>query len=137
MPLLDLLRRSRRLSGGWLLCVWLALMPLRGWAEVTLHLAPAGQPTTGLTVLALPCHEAPLQASDRVSVMSPGGSGEQVLQSEEPGGACALCVLCHAPAMPAGETRLAPVPGAAPAFGAVARNHAPPALPLPERPPRS
>ena len=115
-----------------LLLTWLllALLPLRGWANLAMHLPPAGAAET-----AAPCHGAGAPAP------SAHGDTHDHAQHHTDGGAhaataCVLCDLCHgALLLPAFAT-----PGAAPPAAAWAAAlpvpvaAAEPATPL--RPPR-
>jgi hypothetical protein len=67
---------SRQLS---LLCLWLllALLPLRGWANLTMHL-----PAPGSAAMA-PCHGAEMVAADMTA------------DAADPAQACTLCDVCH------------------------------------------
>jgi hypothetical protein len=130
MHVLQFLRRNRRLGGGLLLLVWLTLLPLRGFAETGMHLG--GTAATPVAMAAgMPCHGGMAGPAAEAATASTGAAAEDATST------CALCALCHAPALPAAESRLARAEPAAPATRAGARAHAPPALPLPERPPRA
>lgn len=143
LSLLEVLRRHRRLGGWLLLGIWLALLPLRGWAETGMHLGGSAPVSSSAIVAAMPCHGPSAQAADHAPAMhaaSGGGVGyaDVVAQpSGENGAGCALCVLCHGPALPAAEARLAFAEGSVAAAVVPSTDHTPPALPLPERPPRS
>lgn len=62
-----------------LLCLWLllALLPLRGWANLTMHL-----PAPGSAAMA-PCHGAETVAADQVADAADAAQG------------CTLCDVCH------------------------------------------
>lgn len=137
MPLLGFVHRHRRLAGWLMLGAWLAILPLRGWAETAMLLAASTQATEAQGVSGMPCHgeahaSAPIEATgeaDRASGETP--------QAADDGSACATCVLCHVPAMPAGDASLVFEPASLPDPAASPADHVPPTLPLPERPPRS
>jgi hypothetical protein len=123
MLLLTTLRQGRQLWGGLLLGVLLALMPLRGWAEIAMHLSgPAPHAAAGEASMP-PCHAAMVDSDGA----TPDGSTS----------GCSLRSLCHASALCMGETSIAHEPAANAVFAAVPQGHGPPALPLPERPPRA
>ena len=90
--------RTRTAVLGLCVLVWLALMPLRGWAQTVMpwsalsghsQLQPAAQP---------PCHG------------EPDLSAEQAMTSAGPahGGTCADCALCHAVLAPVAFGELPP-----------------------------
>lgn len=89
-------RRFRRTS--WvLLGLMLVLLPLRGWANLTMHLPAADTPVMA------PCHGEASQAA-----------------ADPAGEACTLCDLCHgavllavAPAPPGSDRRAQALPTAA------------------------
>jgi hypothetical protein len=56
---------------------------------------------------------------------------------DESASGCSLCSLCHGSALCLGESGNADDAAAATAPAAVPQGHGPPALPLPERPPRA
>ncbi len=127
MMFLTTLRQARLLCGGLLLGVLLALLPLRAWAAATMHLsaplsAPLSQAAADETPLP-PCHAAVVDSDG--AAPDDGNSG------------CSLCSLCQSCALCWAECSVAhdPAPTAAPA--AAPQGHGPPALPLPERPPRA
>jgi hypothetical protein len=123
MPLLTTLRQGRCLWGGLLLVVMLALLPLRGWAEATMHLpAPAAQSAADEAPMP-PCHAALAQHDGDTPDESASG--------------CSLCSLCHGTALCLGEAGLTHEAAASAAPAAAPQGHGPPALPLPERPPRA
>jgi hypothetical protein len=123
MPLLTILRQGRRLSGGLLLGLLLALLPLRGLAEAAMHLsAPVLQSAPDEASMP-PCHAA-LAENDGAP-------------PDESGSGCSLCSLCHGSALCMGEADLVDDAASSPPPSAVPRGHGPPALPLPERPPRA
>jgi hypothetical protein len=123
MPLLNTLRQGRRLWGGLLLGVMLALLPLRGWAEATMHLpAPAAQSAADEAPMP-PCHAAMAQQDGATPDESTSG--------------CSLCSLCHGTALCLGEAGITHEAAASTAPAAAPQGHGPPALPLPERPPRA
>jgi hypothetical protein len=68
----------------WLLWFALATLPLRGWANATMHLPTFSTPLATESS-SLPCHERAPSA----------------LHAAEPGTGCGLCDLCHAAALPA------------------------------------
>jgi hypothetical protein len=123
MLLLTTLRQGGRLWGGLLLGVLLALLPLRGWAEATMHLpAPAAQSAADEAPMP-PCHAAMAQHDGATPDDSTSG--------------CSLCSLCHGTALCLGEAGLTHEAAASTAPAAAPQGHGPPALPLPERPPRA
>lgn len=123
MLLFTTLRQGRRSWGGLLLGLMLALLPLRGWAETAMHLpAPAPQSAAGEASM-LPCHAAMAEHDGTTPDESASG--------------CSLCSLCHGSALCMGEAGLAHDAAASSAPSAVPQGHGPPALPLPERPPRA
>jgi hypothetical protein len=130
MHVLQCLRRNRRLGGGLLLLVWLTLLPLRGFAEIGMHLGGTAATPVAMAV-AMPCHGGMAGPVAEAATAFTGAAADDAAST------CVLCALCHAPALPVAELRLAWAEPAAPATRAGARAHAPPALPLPERPPRS
>ena len=121
MPPLNTLRHRRRLCGGVLLFVLLALMPMRGWADVAMHLGlQAGQtaqwPAIASEHAAIPpCHAA---------------------MPDDASATCPLCALCHSLALCETESRVTPVTAAPADTATVPEGHGPPFLALPERPPR-
>ena len=125
MPLLTTLRQGRRLWGGLLLGVLLALLPLRGWAVATMHLAapaaPAAQSAADEAPMP-PCHAA----------MAHEGA-----TPDDSASGCSLCSLCHGTALCLGEAGLTHEAVASAAPAAAPQGHGPPALPQPERPPRA
>jgi hypothetical protein len=125
MPLLTTLRQGRHLWGGLLLGVMLALLPLRGWAEATMHLpapaAPAAHAAADEAPMP-PCHAAMAHEGDT---------------PDESAFGCSLCSLCHGTALCLGEAGITHEAAASTAPAAAPQGHGPPALPLPERPPRA
>ena len=75
-------RKSRLLPFA-LLWLLLALLPLRAWAGVTMHLPQPGS--------AAPCHAEAMAAAD---VESDGAAAD--------GTPCSLCGVCHGGALPIG-----------------------------------
>lgn len=136
MPFFTALRQTRRLTGAWLLGVLLALLPLRGWAEVLMH--TGGHAASESQVVDTddwmpPCHAVTGEAGAEASGEAPDENASAV----EPGQACSLCALCHASALRASETVVAPSPAVTAVPCAAVAGHGPPALPLPDRPPRA
>jgi hypothetical protein len=123
MPLLTTLRQGRQLWGGLLLGVLLALLPLRGWAEAAMHLSASLPQSTAGEVSMPPCHAA-LAEDDGTT---PDGSAS----------GCSLCSLCHGSALCLAEADIEHSAAAATPPAAAPQGHGPPALPLPERPPRA
>lgn len=128
MPCFTALRQSRRLCCGVLLAVLLALLPLRGWAEAVMHLGPQASPSAASERHAMPCHGAVVADAEALHAAQAGGEAST---------ACSLCTLCHAPAVPADEARVPVERVSSEPRVMVLHGHAPPALPLPERPPRA
>ena len=123
MPLLTTLRQGRRLWGGLLLGVLLALLPLRGWAEATMHLAAPTAQSAADEVPMPPCHAAMAEQAGATP--------------DEAASGCSLCSLCHGTALCLGEAGLTHEAVASAAPAAAPQGHGPPALPQPERPPRA
>jgi hypothetical protein len=123
MLLLTTLRQGRRLWGGLLLGVLLALLPLRGWAEATMHLSVSAPPSAASEAPMPPCHAAMAEHGGAAPVESASG--------------CSLCSLCHGSALCQGESSIAHDAAATTVPAAAPQGHGPPALPLPERPPRA
>lgn len=123
MLLLTDLRQRRHTWGGWLLCVLLALLPLRAWAETAMHLSPPAAPSVSSEAGVLPCHAAVTEHDEAAPDESAGG--------------CTLCSLCHGSALCPGEPRTQHEADATTAPAAVPQGYGPPTLPLPERPPRA
>ncbi|WP_137734923.1 hypothetical protein [Pseudaquabacterium pictum] len=122
MPSFATLHRSRQTWGGLLLALLLALLPLRGWAEASMWLSMAAPQSAASALPVPPCHAA---------VEAPEGD-----LPDEAASGCLLCSLCHGADLcqpAAGSVRDAAGTAAA---AAVLQGHSPPALPLPERPPR-
>ena len=117
------LRQRRHLWAGLLLGVLLALLPLRGWAWATMQLAASGPSAAASAVSLPPCHAA--VAAHDGALPDDTGSG------------CLLCTLCHGADLCQPAAQLAPELAATAASAAVPQGHSPPALPLPERPPRT
>lgn len=125
MPLLTTLRQGRRLWGGLLLGVLLALLPLRGWAEATMHLAAPAAPAAHSAA-----DEAPMPPCHAAMAQHDGAT------PDESASACSLCSLCQGTALCLSEAGIAHEAAAAVAPAAAPQGYGPPALPLPERPPR-
>jgi len=123
MLLLTTLRQGRRLWGGLLLGVLLALLPLRGWAEATMHLAAPTALSSADEAPMPPCHAAMAEQDGTTP--------------DEAASGCSLCSLCHGTALCLGEAGLAHEATAATAPAAAPQGHDPPVVPLPERPPRA
>jgi hypothetical protein len=123
MPLPATLRQSRQVWAGLLLGVLLALLPLRGWAEVAMHLSAPVPQSSAAEAPMPPCHAAM--------------TGLDGTAPDESASGCSLCSLCHGSALLLGETGNADSAAGATAGAAVSEGHGPPALPLPERPPRA
>lgn len=123
MLLFTTLRQGRRLWGGLLLGVLLTLLPLRGWAEVAMHLSAPAPQSAAVTTSMPPCHAA-MAAHDG------GVSGESA-------SGCSLCSLCHGSALCVGEAGIGHDAATTAVLAAVPQGHGPPALPQPERPPRA
>ena len=137
MPIFTTLRQTRRFTGAWLLGVLLALLPLRGWAEVLMHTGghAAGQSQAADPAAWMPpCHAA---MDEEAGAEASGHASEAETQAAEPGQACSLCALCHATALCASECTVEPSPAVTAAPTSAPAGHGPPALPLPERPPRA
>lgn len=117
------LRQRRHLWGGLLLGVLLALLPLRGWAWATMQLAAPAPPSAASGVSVPPCHAV-------------GAEQEGALPDESASG-CLLCALCHGADLCQRASGIAEPPAVATAPAAGPQGHSPPALPLPERPPRA
>ncbi|MCE2915853.1 MAG: hypothetical protein ACOVOT_10185 [Rubrivivax sp.] len=126
---IHLVRRHRRPLGWGLMLAMLALLPLRGWAEVAMHesawtlAAVAGEPAAHN----LPCHghDSGSEAAE--------GSDPQANAARD----CALCALCHAPSLPAAEASVSAERGSHVQPESPSQPWLPPALPLPDRPPRA
>lgn len=116
-------RQCRHVWGGLLLGVLLALLPLRGWAWATMQLAAPVPSLSADEVSVPPCHAAV--------------AGHDRALPDESASGCLICTLCHGADLcqPASvitqEVAATSVPAAGP------QGHSPPALPLPERPPRA
>jgi hypothetical protein len=137
MPIFTTLRHTRRLTGAWLLGVLLALLPLRGWAEVLMHTGghAAGQSQAADAAAWMPpCHAA---MAEEAGAEARGGASGETPPTTESGQACSLCALCHATALCASEATLEASPTVTAAPSSAPAGHGPPALPLPERPPRA
>lgn len=106
-----------------MLGLMLALLPLRGWAEVTMHLSAPALPSVAFEASLPPCHAVLAQGDD--------------VAPEESGSGCSLCSLCHGSALCIGETSSARESATRTAPMAAPQGHGPPVLPLPERPPRA
>jgi hypothetical protein len=137
MSVLRFVHRHRRLAGWLMLGVWLAILPLRGWAETSMHLAAWSQPGKSQGVSAMPCHGGANGSGPTEAQGDAGAAADEAPPSAEDGAACATCVLCHVPAMPAGDAALVFEPASLPDPAASSTDCVPPTLPLPERPPRS
>lgn len=123
MPRFATLRQRRHVWGGLLLGVLLALLPLRGWAWATMQLA-APAPSSAVSMVPVPpCHAA---------VAEPDGA-----LPDDAASGCLLCALCHGADLCQRAPGVAPVAGLTTAPAAGPQGHSPPALPLPERPPRA
>lgn len=134
------LRQSRRLCGGVLLAVLLALLPLQGWAEAVMHLGLEASPAATGERHPMPCHPATaVAAGASESGLAPAVSADPdtPLAAGDASTACSLCTLCHAPAVPAHEARVQLERACTEIRVFVSQGHTPPALPLPERPPRA
>ena len=123
MLLFITLRQGRQLWGGLLLGVMLALLPLRGWAEIAMHLSAPAPQSAASEVSLLPCH---------VAMAEHGGA-----MADESASGCSLCSLCHGTALCLGESGIVPDAAGTSAQAAAPQGHGPPDLPLPERPPRA
>jgi hypothetical protein len=123
MPLLTTLRQSRQIWGGLLLGVLLALLPLRGWAEAAMHLSAPAPQSVASEVPVLPCHAAMVEHGGGVPDESASG--------------CPLCSLCHGADLCPPESCIEQAAATTAAPAAMPQGHGPPALPLPERPPRA
>ena len=137
MLLFTTLRHTRRLTGAWLLGVLMALLPLRGWAEVLMHTgghAPAQAHAAEAATWMPPCHAA---TAEEAGAEASGGASAETSPTAESGQACSLCALCHATAMCTSEATVENSPAATAAPTCAPAGHRPPALPLPERPPRA
>jgi hypothetical protein len=140
MPLFTALRQSRRLCGGVLLAVFLALLPLRGWAEAVMHQGLETPASAASERRAMPCHpamggDAGAHGADAAWVAAADADAPRA--AGDASTPCSLCTLCHAPAVPAHEARMPVERARVEPRVLVAHGHAPPALPLPERPPRA
>ena len=123
MLLLTTLRQGRQLWGGLLLGVLLALLPLRGWAEIATYLTAPAPQSAASEVALLPCHAA---------MAEHGGA-----TADESASGCSLCSLCHGTALCLGESGIVPDAAGTSGPAAAPQGHGPPDLPLPERPPRA
>jgi hypothetical protein len=123
MQLLTTLRQGRQLWGGVLLGVLIALLPLRAWAETAMHLSVLAPLSAASEVSVPPCHAAMVDH-------------EGAMPDEVPSG-CPLCALCHGADLYSGGACVAQDAAANSAPASVSIGHGPPALPLPERPPRA
>lgn len=123
MPLLTILRQSRQMWGGVLLGVLLALLPLRGWAEAAMHLSAPASHSAASEASVLPCHGAVAE--------------HEGAAADEPTSGCSLCSLCHGSALCPCEAGIEQDAAATTAPAAMPQGYGPPALPLPERPPRA
>ncbi len=88
------------------LCLLIALLPLRGWAAQVMHL-----PARDTADVAAHCHDG--------TAIGPAAA-DAVATAAGEAGACVLCDLCHGAAMPAGpaaagaaELPVQPVPDTA------------------------
>ena len=97
MDPMHFLRRNRRL-GGWLLqVVWIALRPLRGFAETGMHLG-SDMASAGAVSVGLPCHGAPSGPVTKVLASAAGvPSADADLSHGGDSGSvtCAPCVDDH------------------------------------------
>jgi hypothetical protein len=105
-----LVTTSLRRSSLVLLWLLLALLPLRGWAHVTMHLQASGTPA------AAPCH-----GSDAQAAAEPADTAKP----------CTLCDVCHGvmlllagSAAQGDDRRAQPLPGALPAAAPAAEADA-------------
>jgi len=131
--LLHRLRSQRRRFGAALLLLLMALLPLRGWAEVSMHLgaqtAQAGAVAQSGTMAAA----APSSATDEVHPVTQPCHAETSSDTEA---SCSLCALCASMFLCAAESRVSLDTAASSDTATVSEGHGPPSLPLPERPPR-
>jgi len=123
MPLLTTLRQGRQMWGGVVLAALLALLPLRAWAETAMHLAAFAPHLAASEVSVPPCH-ALMEAHE-------GALPDEAASS------CALCALCHGAALCLDDACIEQDATTTTAPVTVPIGHGPPALSLPERPPRA
>lgn len=116
-------RQSRQIWGGVLLGVLLALLPLRGWAETVMHLSAWAPQWAASEMPVPPCHAAM--------------ETEEGALTDEAASDCPLCALCHGADLCLSEACIAQDAATTTAPVTVPIGHGPPALPLPERPPRA
>lgn len=121
--LLTTLRQSRQLWAGLLLVVMLGLLPLRGWAEIAMHLSTPAPQSVTTEVSLLPCHASMGEHAGAIADESASG--------------CSFCSLCHGTALCMSELGIVPDVAGASAQAAAPQGHGPPDLPLLERPPRA
>jgi hypothetical protein len=120
--------RLHRTHARWVLLalvlVWLALVPLRGWAQTSMPLAAAAAAAHTTAEAAMPCHGSEAGAPDQGAT--------------SPHTPCSDCALCHAVAAPA-PTWVAPLPRPSSPGWQARPGAAPPAHPseAPFKPPRA
>jgi hypothetical protein len=136
------LKQTRRQLGAWMLCALLVLLPLRGWAQTTMHLAGPIQALAVLVQTSAADASAPVASTAQLSQTSPWTPPCHAAMDEVPGvpavssDGCSLCSLCHASALCASEVCVSHGGASLAAPSAARAGHRAPELALPERPPR-